>query len=216
MTWAIAAAVFVGAWLALFVGWRFWFFHRNPTRVPPPGDTLLCAADGLVLYRDEVDLEASSDAYHRRVAEAFGVTGRWTVVATYLSIFDVHVVRSPAAGRVRLVPIAPLGPRNESMSASYFAAALRRPLPVGKRGYLEKNELLGVELLDARPRVLLVLMADWWIDQIDRWVDDGARVERGQPVAKIHMGSQVDVWLPAGTPLQRREGDRVLAGLTGL
>lgn len=202
--------------ITAFAWWRWFFFHRNPPRTPPPGNELLCPADGLLLYREDVALSAGAEnAYHRRVSEAFQVDGRWTVVATYLSIFDVHVVRAPCAGKVRLIPIAPIG-QNLSMGASYFAAALRRPLPIGQRGYLDKNEFLGVAF-EHEPRVLLVLMADWWIDQIDCWVKDGDVVERGQPLAKIHMGSQVDLFVPEGSvALQRTVGDKVKAALSVL
>ena len=101
---------------------------------------------------------------------------------------------------------------NTSMGASFFFAALRRPLPVGRRGYMDKNEFLGVEIA-GEIRVLLVLMADWWIDQIVPLVADGAHVERGQVIGKIRMGSQVDLWSERGVLAPAREiGERVRAG----
>ncbi len=221
LLWVLAGVL--GALLLAFGWWRFHFFHRNPTRVIPPGRGVLAPADGRVLYCDEIDLDLDAGAtlqpYHQRVREAFAATGPWTVVATYLSIFDVHVVRAPVAGRVRLRQLDPIG-ANQSMGASFLYSALRRPLPVGKRGYADKNEFLGLELLapgDSAPRLLLVLMADWWIDQIVAYVSDGAEVERGQVIAKIQMGSQVDLWATAGSlELRRQRGDRVKAGETVL
>ena len=207
--------------LAAFAWWRFYFFHRNPPRVPPPGQSPVCPADGLIVYDEVVALAPDAgDAYHRRVSAAFGAQGRWQVIATYLGIFDVHVVRAPVAGTLRLHRMAALGAQNASMGGAFVFAALRRPLPVGHRGYLEKNEFLGVEIqgLNGRPRVLLVLMADWWIDQIVALVQDGAQVERGQVIGRIKMGSQVDLWAPEGCllPLLRcgeraSAGDRLLA-----
>jgi phosphatidylserine decarboxylase len=189
-----AAAALVGA----FAWWRFHFFHRSPPRTPPPGHDALSPADGRILYVEEVELTADApNPYHQRVRAAFGVQGRWTVVATYLSIFDVHFVRSPIAGRVRLHHVAPVA-ENLSMGGSFFYAALRRPLPLGRRDYTQKNEFLGVSVEGDGLRVLLVLMADWWIDQIVTLVEDGECVERGQLLGKIQMGSQVDLWAPAG------------------
>lgn len=192
-----------GALLLLFAGsfawWRFFFFHRNPSRTIPPGSSPVFPADGRILYVENVSLTSSStNAYHRRVQEAFDCTGEWTVLATYLSIFDVHFVRSPIAGKVRLHHVNAIN-ENQSMGGSFFIAALRRPLPIGRRSYTEKNEFLGVSVESATTQILLVLMADWWIDQILTFVDDGQLIDRGQVIGKIQMGSQVDLWIPADT-----------------
>ncbi len=212
----VSAMVVALALFAAFAWWRFHFFHRQPARAIPPGDELLAAADGRILYVEDVSLEgAPANAYHERVRSTFGVSGDWTVVATYLSIFDAHFVRAPVGGTVKFHHMLPVG-KNASMGQSFLFAALRRPLPVGRRGYLEKNEFLGVSFEDGPP-VLLVLMADWWIDQIVTIVSAGERVARGEVIGKIQMGSQVDLWVPAGslgTPL--KVGDVTRAGETTL
>jgi len=211
--WVVLPAALLVLLLAAFVAWRFWFFHRNPPRPIAVGTDPVCPADGRILYVEQVELRPDTpDPYHRRVQQAFGISGPWSVIATYLGILDVHLVRAPLAGTLRLYPIQAIG-ANISMGQSFIFAALRRPLPLGQRGYLDKNEFLGVEISAGAQRVLLVLMADWWIDQIVPLVDDGLQVERGQVIAKIQMGSQVDLWSPAGalTPL-RAVGDRVEAG----
>jgi phosphatidylserine decarboxylase len=60
-------------------------------------------------------------------------------------------------------------------------------------------------------------MADWWIDQILTFVDDGEIVTRGQVIGKIQMGSQVDLWIPAGTLTRPpAAGEAVRAGETTL
>jgi phosphatidylserine decarboxylase len=193
-----ALIAFAVALIVAFAWWRFHFFHRNPARRAPPGTDPLCPADGRIIYVDDVELTASvSNAYHQRVRAAFSVEGEWTVVATYLSIFDVHFVRSPIAGHVRLHHVAPVV-SNRSMGGSFVYAALRRPLPLGRRDYTEKNEFLGVSIEGDGLRILLVLMADWWIDQIVTLVEDDTTVQRGQLLGKIQMGSQVDLWAPAG------------------
>jgi phosphatidylserine decarboxylase len=199
-----------------FAWWRFHFFHRNPPRVIPSGADPVCPADGRILYTENVAFPASSaNGYHQRVHDAFRAEGDWTVIATYLSIFDVHFVRSPIAGRVRLHHVLPLD-KNKSMGGSFFIAAMRRPLPLGHRSYTEKNEFLGVSI-EGDTRILLVLMADWWIDQILTFVDDDEMVSRGQVIGKIQMGSQVDLWIPAGTLTRPpAAGEAVRAGETTL
>lgn len=214
MTAGLTSAVLV--FVAAFVWWRFYFFHRNPSRAIPSGVTPLSPADGRILYVEDVTLFPDAvNRYHQRVQQAFAVGGQWTVIATYLSIFDAHFVRSPIAGRVRLHHVDAVD-ENHSMGGSFFLAALRRPLPLGRRGYTEKNEFLGVSV-EGEAQVLLVLMADWWIDQIYALVDDGDEVTRGQVIGKIQMGSQVDLWVPTGTiACPPAIGDVVRAGETVL
>jgi phosphatidylserine decarboxylase len=205
---ALGSALIVG-----FAWWRFHYFHRNPSRVVPAGFDPVSPADGRIVYVEPVVFPDRSNEYHRRIASAFGVDGRWSVIATYLGIFDVHFVRAPVAGTVRLRRIDPIG-GNASMGRSFFYSALRRPLPVGERGYLDKNEFVGVDI-SGDERILVVLMADWWIDQITTFVTDGARVERGQVIGRILMGSQVDLWVREGRIVPRlAAGHRVYAGET--
>ena len=109
MTATSGAAVALGAIVLLFIWWRVQFFHRNPTRTVPAGAQPVCPADGRIMYIDDVDLRPDvADAYHRRVQSAFSIDGRWTVVATYLGIFDVHVVRAPIAGTIHLHHMEPV------------------------------------------------------------------------------------------------------------
>jgi phosphatidylserine decarboxylase len=198
--------------LAVFAWWRFYFFHRNPPRAIAPGSDPVAPADGRIVYVEAIDLGAAAPGgYHRRVADSMDAAGHWNLIAIYLGILDVHVVRAPIAGTIRVRRIDP-ATRNVSMGVSFIYAALRRPLPIGHRGYLAKNECVVVEITGTI-RLLVVLMADWWIDQVVMLAADGARVERGDVIGRIRMGSQVDVWGLAGDLVTRPAiGDRVRAG----
>ncbi len=90
---ASAAIALLALLVAAFVAWRFWFFHRNPTRKAPGGSTVLSPADGKLLYAERIDVAAPRDPHHARIRDAFSISGAWDVTATYLSIFDVHFVR---------------------------------------------------------------------------------------------------------------------------
>ncbi len=58
-------------------------------------------------------------------------------------------------------------------------------------------------------------MADWLIRQIETFVPEGAWIERGQVLAHIRMGSQVDVWVPSERAIFIRSYfDTVFAGGT--
>ena len=56
------------------------FFYRDPERIPPPGDIILCPADGIVIDILEED--------------------GWAKIAIFMTPFNVHVQRVPYDGRV--------------------------------------------------------------------------------------------------------------------
>lgn len=218
MTFFITVCVLL---VVVWVCWRFVYFHRDPKRVCPAGDDLVCPADGRIIYSQAVDFDAllsearpgGAPSYFDRVRSTWNLSGTWSVIATYLSIFDVHFVRSPLSGRVRYHSIPVVG-RNLSMEWPMVAAILKRPLPLGRRGYCDKNEILCVSIEGDIP-VVLVLMADWWIRQIETFVAEEAWIERGQVLAHIRMGSQVDVWVPSErATFTRSPFDAVFAGET--
>src|SRR4030042_1676240 len=79
--WPLAA-------LFLLLACAFTFFFRDPDRVPPPGERLLVSpADGEVLAVEAVD--SSPDP-----------AGPPTNITLFLSLLDVHLVRSPLAATV--------------------------------------------------------------------------------------------------------------------
>ena len=200
--WAVVGVVAVAIW----AWWRFYYFFRNPPRSVPPGTELIAASDGRIVYEELVDFDVVDgsaprspwDEYLGRMRESFAPTGRWRVAGTYLSIFDVHVVRAPAGGVVRFVTVPPRG-QNVPMERLLIAAALRRGVPYPGRAYAAKNALVGMEIRGAFGDfpVIVVMMADWWIRQIEVFPASGASVQRGDVVGRIRMGSQVDVWVPA-------------------
>ena len=198
--------------LIVFAWWRFYFFHRNPHRTAPPGADPVCPADGTIVYVEDVALR--TPRARARIASAPGVRRRRPVERD--RDLPGHL-RRPCRARPdrRDRPSPPHGTgRRQHLDGRvvHFHAALRRPLPIAQRGYLDKNRFLGVEIA-GEIRVLLVLMADWWIDQIVPLAADGARVERGQVIGRIRMGSQVDLWTEAGVLRPIREvGERVHAG----
>ena len=85
---AIQLCLGVGLFIsALSLGFVLFFF-RDPERVVPPDPAIIVsAADGLVVGVEEMD-------------EPDFQLGRRLRISVFLSVFDVHVNRSPVAGRV--------------------------------------------------------------------------------------------------------------------
>ncbi|MFN8539291.1 MAG: phosphatidylserine decarboxylase [Thermomicrobiales bacterium] len=161
-------------------------FFRDPRRITPPDNgTIYAAADGFVLEVDEVD-------------EPWFLGGRALRIVTFLSIFDVHVNRSPVAGTLR---------RTEHFDGGYAAAMNRSASETNER------QLLAID--GARGPVVVVQIAGLIARRIRRWVEPGATLRAGQKLGMIKFGSRTDVIVPLGQAATLvQKGDRVRAGIT--
>lgn len=156
------------------------FFDRDPERIVPAGDTLLAPADGLVTSIDCRD----------------GV--RYIVIA--LSFWDMHVQRSPVAGRVTAVDR--LGAAFTDGEGREFAFLREKHCPVQTRIVLDSD--IGAVAV----RQITSLAAR----RIETWVSPEAALERGQRIGRIRLGSTVVLEVPASLPCLIGTGERVRAG----
>lgn len=162
-------------------------FFRDPVRAVRPDPALVyAAADGRVL-----SVERLRDA-------ALG-PGEWWRIATFLSLADVHVNRSPVAGQVVAVFDRAGGFANAAFPEAE-ANASRFTLIEGPGGTCAVAQRVG--LLARR---------------IVQWAPPGTLVAQGDRIGAICFGSRTDVYLPvdAGEPCVA-PGARVRAGLSVL
>ncbi|MBK9315484.1 MAG: phosphatidylserine decarboxylase family protein [Acidobacteria bacterium] len=161
--------------LALFVA----YFFRNPERVIPQGENLIVSpADGLVVVVRPVE----------------GVSGE-TIVSIFLSVFDVHVNRSPIGGRIVKTDYRP---------GKFLVANI-------ERASLE-NEQNIVTTENERVSVVYKQIAGLIARRIVFWKREGEAVERGERVGLIKFGSRVDILLPSNVTVLVKKGDRVKGG----
>jgi phosphatidylserine decarboxylase len=160
-------------------------FFRDPSRrAPRAPDTLYAPADGVV-----VDVDT--------VADPWLPGGDALRISTFLAIYDVHVNRSPSAGRIALAEETPGG---------FWPAFLARA---------RSNHRKRLAIDDGPRRVVLVQFAGMLARRISSWAWLGDRVERGERIALIHLGSRADVLVPAADARPLVEvGRRVRAGVT--
>jgi phosphatidylserine decarboxylase len=176
-------AGWIGATTALVCG----LFFRDPERPPSEEpDAVYAPADGVV-----TDV---SDASEPWLADPAAVR-----VATFLSIFDVHVTRSPVSGRIAL---------EEDVEGSLRPAFLRGA---------GENRRRRLAIDGAEGRVVLVQVAGSVARRITSWRRFPDTVAAGERVGLIHFGSRADVLLPRGrVEVVVRRGERVRAGVTVL
>lgn len=171
--WAWAAAPLV---LATFFLW----FFRDPNRAIPAGDGLILSpGDGLVTETAAVNTPA-------------GLRQR---VSIFLSVFDVHVNRSPIGGVVSRVSYQ----KGQYLNAMNPASA-------------DRNEQNVVTVRGEGMEVTFKQIAGLLARRIVFNLREGDPVERGQRVGLIKFGSRVDVLLPAEAVLRVKTGERVKGG----
>ncbi len=203
--WRFVGIAGAAAFLALLMGWNwlFWLllagagataaFFRDPERVPPDGEGLLIApADGLVIQILEAEVP------RQLVGEDGLAPGRMTRISIFLSVFDVHVNRSPIAGVVRRMVYVP---------GLFLNADLDKASEDNERAYLV------VEALDGT-RVGVTQIAGLIARRIVTFVHPGAILAAGQRFGLIRFGSRTDLWLPEGYVPAVKKGQRVIGAET--
>jgi len=76
------------------------------------------------------------------------------------------------------------------------------------------NERAYLGLVAGPHRILVSQVAGLLARRIVTWPQVGDRLERGERFGLIRFGSCTQVWLPVGSEVQVRPGDRVLGGKT--
>ena len=172
------------AWPLLGFGAFALAFFRNPERIVPGDErSVVAPADGKVLEAGEIERPDGSRAKR---------------VGIFLSVFDVHVNRSPVAGRVVSV---------ERGGTRYLAAFDRRAET--------ENVRLELALETARgERVGVVQITGLIARRIVCHPRVGEWLARGVRYGLIRFGSRTDVVLPLGAELRVRPGERVRGGKT--
>ena len=154
------------------------FFFRNPARqIPKDPQLIVSPADGRVVKVEKV--------------------GNVTRMSIFLSIFNVHVNRSPIAGRIEAV----------DYKKGKFKAAFDHAASV-------ENERNIVMVSDGRIKLVFTQIAGLIARRIVFWKKVGDRVDKGELVGLIRFGSRVDVLFPGGTEATVKVGDRVKGGST--
>lgn len=121
-----------------------------------------------------------------------------SVVVVFMNVHDVHVNRAPCDGVVR---------RRAHHPGSH--------LPAWKKES-DRNERMTWDLDTPFGDVRVVQIAGLLARRIAPYVEQGARVRKGERLGIIRLGSRVDVHLPAGVAAAVRVGDRVRAGSSTL
>jgi phosphatidylserine decarboxylase len=171
---------------SLLMGLLVLLFFRDPRRTfDGSPDLILAPAAGLVT---RVDL-----LHDTTLGE-----GRWHRIATFLSVFDVHVQHVPVTGTVERVSFVP----------GRKVAAFRRGADLVNERNLTVLRLADGGIVGVRQIAGLVAR------RVVCYLEEGQEVERGEYLGIIKFGSRVDLLVPEDYEVLVAVGEHVTNGLT--
>jgi len=175
-------------------------FFRDPQRVTPQGDSLIVApADGLITLISKMPPPRELVIDDGRGTPGLP-DGEVTRISIFMSVFDVHINRTPVGGTVRRVVYIP---------GKFLNADLDKASEENERQHIlierSNGQLIG-----------FTQIAGLVARRIVSFIKPGDLLAAGQRVGLIRFGSRVDVYLPAGTESKVLIGQRVIAGETVL
>lgn len=183
-------SVWLGVILALCTSAGFLFFFRDPDRQPPQDESaVLSGADGRVMSV-------------KHLTENQHLATECARISVFLSVFDVHVNRSPITGHAQFI--------------GYFG---------GKKHFAftekssETNQHNKILITGSQTRCLVAQIVGPVARRVVYWLDHDrpTPVTAGDRIGMMKFGSRLDVWLPlADVEVLVKPGDRVRAGETVL
>ncbi|MCX7703002.1 MAG: phosphatidylserine decarboxylase [Planctomycetota bacterium] len=166
--------------LLAYVGLRFF---RDPERIPPEGEEkMVSPADGKV-----VEVCESENRF----------IGKGTKIAVFMSLFNVHVNRSPMNGEVVKV---------EHKEGEFLNA--------GSADSSQRNESSEMVLKTDFGEIVVKQVAGVVARKIVCGVQPGKKLQRGERFGMIKYGSRLEVYVPIGAKFKTKVkvGERVRAG----
>ncbi len=156
------------------------YFFRDPERTVPQGaGAVVSPADGRVIVVKDI----FEPTYLKQEVKQISI---------FLSVFNVHVNRSPISGTVETVKYNP----GKFHVASVDKASL-------------DNEQTAMVISDGKHKVLVKQIAGLIARRIVCYAEPGDAIRTGERYGLIRFGSRVDIFLPKDADLKVKVGDRV-------
>jgi len=173
----------LAAFPLLLAAFFLWFFRDPERSIPAVQGAVVSPADGKV-----TDISSFDEHGETRIR-----------ISIFLSVFDVHVNRSPVRGVIDHIHYQKGQFRNAIVADS-----------------ADTNEQNIVTIRSDAGRVVMKQIAGLLARRIVFTKKIGDALERGERVGLIKFGSRTDVIFPAGADMKVRVGDHVKGGSTVL
>ncbi len=176
----------LGIIACLFLLFSLYFF-RDPERTTPvDAQALISPADGTVIDIKTV----TENCYLQAPAQRISI---------FMSVFNVHVNRTPLSGTIDYVQYNP----------GKFINAFKE-----KASEDNENLLVGIRAEKGDVKIAVRFIAGLIARRIVFYKKKGVSVEQGERINIIRFGSRVDLFCPPGSEILVKSGQKVTAGVT--
>ncbi len=174
------------AFCFLFLVFSFYFFRDPVRQTNTDPNIIICPADGLI-----IDIrETTEPLYFNSAAKR---------VSIFMSVFNVHVNRSPVDGKIKFM----------KYNKGKFISAFKE-----KASEDNENLFVGIEENRGGNKIGVKFIAGLIARRIMFYKKMDDELSQGERINLIRFGSRVDLFCPLDTEILVKNGDKVKAGET--
>jgi phosphatidylserine decarboxylase len=214
--------------LIAFLAWAYlryvWFF-RDPSRKPEATENaIISPADGKIVYikkfkGGEVFSSKKGEKVKLEEIAKFDLKGEGWLIGIYMSPLDVHYNYSPIGGKVEKIfhHQAKLNLPMVDLWEYFKLTCLRKAVDLFDKKFHLENERMSFYLKGDDLEVVVVEIADKFVNKIEKFVEEGNEVKAGEKISFIRRGSQVDILIfKRDLEIKVKFGEQVYGGQTVL
>ncbi|HLG24460.1 MAG TPA: phosphatidylserine decarboxylase [Candidatus Nanoarchaeia archaeon] len=195
MLWVIAVVLFFVIIVILFL----LNFYRDPERQVPKGNNIVSPADGRVISiidTSKGSVKVSKGYFGKIRTLTKDIAKETYVISIFMSPLDAHKNRSPIEGKIVSM--------NHTKGRFFKAYDLEKSLEN------EKNEII---IQNKAMKIKVIQIAGFLARRIILYVKVNEKVNKGQKIGMITLGSQATLIIPKKlVELRVRLNDKVRAG----
>lgn len=194
--WLIIAFLFIVILVIIFL----LNFYRDPARKIPEGNNIVSAADGRIISiisTANKEIEVKKGLMGRIRVLTKDIAKECYVVSIFMSPLDVHVNRAPISGKIRYI---------KHTKGKFFKA-----YDLEKSFENEKNEIV---IENKKLKIKVIQVAGFLARRIICYAKANQKVNKGQKIGMIALGSQTVMIIPKSVALRIKHKDKVMAGKT--
>ena len=190
-------AIIIGI-LGLLIASFLLNFYRDPERKIPKGNNIVSPADGRVISiidTSKKEIKVNKGLFGKVNVFTKDIAKECYAVSIFMSPLDVHINRSPIGGTIKSV---------KHTKGKFFKA-----YDLEKSLENEKNEII---IQNKKMKIKVIQIAGFLARRIKCYVKPNQKVNKGEKLGMIALGSQATMIMPKGVNLKIALGDKVEAG----